>query len=112
MAYPVLPMSVASKRVPRDGREEDFAVSGGARIRDFYGADKYDFEIQHKSLTATQMAALEAHYVANRTATFDFVWTHTGATYTGMRYGKGGLRDSPSTTVPLCTDVTVRLVAS
>ncbi|MBK7082348.1 MAG: hypothetical protein IPH55_17025 [Betaproteobacteria bacterium] len=111
MAYPTLPLQRTSKPIRRDGRDEQRAVGGTTYVRNFYTADKVDWELRHKALTASELATLEAHYAANATATFDFYWPLDGVTYTGLRYGAGALQYEPSE-VPNCTDVIVRLVAA
>ena len=111
MAYPTLPIDPSSRRLVRDGRDEDFSVSGVSHVRDFYGVDKYDFEIHHIDLTSTQLTSLKDHYTANRLATFDFTWPLDGVTYTGLRYGKGGLRVDPANS-PIGFNASVRLLGS
>jgi hypothetical protein len=110
MAYPVLPLHPESKRVVRDGRDETQAVGGATYVRRFYTADRFDFELRHVALTTAQIATLQAFYDANMATTFDFVWPVDGVTYTGMRFGRGGL--TVKWISPLYRDVTLRLVAS
>ena len=110
MAYPTLAIHKDSKRIVRDGRAEDLSVSGVARVRNFQSADKYDFELHHPSLTSSDVTTLKNHYDANRTASFDFTWPEDGVTYTGLRYGKGGLRTQWVS--PTRRDAWVRLVGS
>ncbi|MBK9704796.1 MAG: hypothetical protein IPO75_15885 [Betaproteobacteria bacterium] len=111
MAYPTLPLQYSSRPIRRDGRDEQRAVGGTTYIRNFYTADKVDWELRHKALTASDLATLVAHYAANATTTFDFTWPLDGVTYTGLRYGADALQFEPSE-VPNCTDVIVRLVAA
>lgn len=110
MAYPSLPLHPDSKRIVRDGRAEDLSVNGATRVRRFYTADKFDFELRHVALTSAQVATLQSFYDSNMAATFDFVWPVDGATYTGMRFGRGGLQIK--WIAPLYRDVIVRLVGS
>lgn len=110
MAYPSLPLHSESKRVVRDGREESLSVSGATRIRRFYTADKFDFELRHGALTAAQVATLQSFYNSNMATTFDFLWPEDGLTYTGLRFGRGGLQIK--WIAPLYRDVFVRLVGS
>ena len=90
--YPTLSIHQDSKRITRDGRDEALAENGDTYVRRFYSADKYDFEIRHPKLSAADVATLEAFYTANAAGTFDLVWPEDGVTYTGLRFGKGGLR--------------------
>jgi hypothetical protein len=92
MAYPSIAISPDSRRLVRDGREESVSVSGVTYIRSFQASDKYDFELHHEFLSSTDISSLLSHYSSNRILTFDFVWPEDGLTYTGMRYGKGGIR--------------------
>ena len=62
MAYPTLPLQRTSKPIRRDGRDEQRAVGGTTYVRNFYTADKVDWELRHKALTASELATLEAHY--------------------------------------------------
>jgi hypothetical protein len=110
MAYPTLPLHPESKRIVRDGREEQLAVGGQTYVRRFYSADKFDFELRHVALTSAQVATLQAFYDANPSGTFDFTWPVDGVTYTGMRFGKGGLETKWIS--PLYRDAFVRLVSS
>jgi hypothetical protein len=109
MAYPTLPLHRDSKRIVRDGREEQLAVGGQTYVRRFYSTDKFDFELHHV-LTSAQMATLQAFYDATPSGTFDFTWPVDNVTYTGMRFGRGGLQAKWAS--PLYRDVFVRLVSS
>jgi hypothetical protein len=109
MAYPSLPLHPDSKRVVRDGRDEQQAVSGATYVRRFYTTDRADFELHHVGLTSAQVATLQAFYDANMATTFDFVWPVDGVTYTGMRFGRGGL--AIKWIAPSYRDVFLRLVA-
>ena len=108
--YPTLPVDPSSRRITRDGRDEQLAVGGGTYIRNFYSADKYDFEIRHSMLSATDLATLAAFYATNATLTVDLLWPEDGVTYTGLRFGKGGLRTQWVS--PGRRDAFVRLVAA
>jgi hypothetical protein len=110
--YPNLPILRSGSNPQRsDGRDESLAVGGAKYVRSFYDTDRIDFQFEHRALTAAQWASLLSHYNANRTTTFSFFWPQDGATYTGMRYGKDGLREKVSE-VPFCWDVTVRLISA
>jgi hypothetical protein len=91
MAYPTLAIHKDSKRIVRDGRNEDLSVSGVTRVRRFYAGDKYDFELRHPQLNSTDMTTLQNFYAANMASTFDFTWPEDGVTYTGLRFGRGGV---------------------
>ena len=107
MAYPSIPLSPDSRRIIRDGREEDEVGDGVMRVRKLY-ADKYDFDLKHPALNATDLATLKAFYASNPTATFTFTWPDDGQNYT-VRFGKNALRIERLS--PLYHDAFVRLVA-
>lgn len=91
--YPTtIPLGNDSQRVPRDGRQESVADNGDTYVRKLYSADKYDFELRHPGLSSSELSTLQAFYDANVTGTFDLVWPADGVTYTGLRFGRGGLR--------------------
>lgn len=90
--YPNLPIDKDTDPIVRDGRDESRADNGDTYVRRFYTADKYDFEIRHPNLTDAQWATLQAFYAANPSGTFDLLWPGDGVTYTGLKFGKGGLR--------------------
>jgi hypothetical protein len=106
--YPSLPTHPDGHPVPRDGRKEDFAVSGAPHIRNFQSADKFAFQLRHERLTTAQLATLQAFYNANRSGTFDYVWPADGTTYTGVKFGEGGLEKRWRSEGRF--DVTVRLI--
>lgn len=108
MAYPALPINPDSKRVPRDGREERRSADGTTYVTLRQSADKYDFEVHHSDVNSTDFNTLSAFYEANFTGLFDFVWPEDGLTYTGVKFGKGGLRTQ--WVAPGLRDVYVRLV--
>jgi hypothetical protein len=108
--YPSLPIvNSDSRRIVRDGRSEDVAVGGATRVRRFYSADRYDFELRHGALNATQMTALTDFYAANAGAAFDFVWPEDGVTYS-VRFGAGGI--ATKWIAHGVRDATVRLVGA
>lgn len=88
-AFPSLPLAASSRRILRDGREEDVTGDGSARVRKLHG-DKWDFELTIPIANATDLATLETFYADNPTATIDFTWPDGGDTY-AVRFGKGGL---------------------
>lgn len=107
--YPTLAIHRDSKRLVRDGREEARADNGDTYVRRFYAADRYDFELRHPKLTSSEMATLLAFYGAHLADTFDLVWPEDGTTYTGLRFGKGGVRTEWVS--PGRRDALVRLVS-
>ena len=109
MAYPTLSLHSDSKRIVRDGRDEQLAVGGQTYVRSFYVGDKFDFEIRHL-LTIAQLGTLQAFYEANPSDAFDFFWPGDGTTYTGMRFGRGGL--AVKWVSPFHCEVSVRIVSS
>lgn len=104
MAYPTLAQMEGSAVRIVDDREVVRATGGGARASAFFDASKRSFVLQHK-LTEADLATLYAHYEANRTASFDFVWQLDGETYTVI-YGANGIRVNPRA---VHHDVTVEL---
>jgi hypothetical protein len=109
--YPALAIFVASRPSRRDGRKITRAVSGTARARDFYGADKLDFLLEHRALSATDLGTLADFYAANRNGTFDLYWPPTATTYTGLMFDENGYQDRKSEAVGRF-DVTVRLTGA
>lgn len=90
-AYPsTLPIDGESRRIIRDGREEDTVGDGATRVRKLH-ADKFDFEIKHPRLSASQMTTLTNFYAANAAADITLTWPEDGATY-NVRFGKDALR--------------------
>lgn len=110
MAYPTLPIDRSeSRRIPRDGREEDVIGDGLARVRKTH-TTRYDFEIKHPMLNSTDFSTWQTHYNANENAlAFDLVWPEDGATYS-VRYGKNAFRTQ--FVKPGRRHVWVRLVAA
>lgn len=106
--YPTLPISSQSKRITRDGREEDIVGDGKIRVRKLHD-DRYDFEIHHPQLTSAQRSTLSTFYTTNLIIPFDFVWPADGVTYS-VRFGKGGLRYAWKSAA--YSDVFVRFVAA
>jgi hypothetical protein len=106
--YPSLRIHPDSRRIVRDGRDEQQATNGTTYVRKFYSADRYDFELRHEALTAADVTTLEAFYTANANATFDLVWPEDGLTYTSLRFGRNAYRTQWVS--PGRRDVFVRLV--
>jgi hypothetical protein len=109
--YPLFRIARASTPARRSGRKITRAVAGGARARDFYGADKREFRIEHLALTAAELTTIAAFYSANRNGTFDFYWPPTQTTLTGMMFDEDGYQDAPSQAFG-CFDVVVKLIES
>lgn len=108
MAYPALPIYRQSTLSRKSGRAIDRAVSGAARGRDFYGADKHTFRIEHRALSASDFSTLTSYYNSNRNSSFTFTWSPTGASHTVI-FGDDGLQYKVSDAYG-CFDVTVTLV--
>jgi hypothetical protein len=108
MAYPTLPIYRQSKPQRISGRAIDRSVSGAARGRDFYGADKSVFTVEHRALSATDRSTLASFYNSNRNTTFSFTWPSPSATYTVM-FDVDGYQEQPSDAYA-CYDVTVKLI--
>ncbi|MGH9888619.1 MAG: hypothetical protein ACREBE_24010 [bacterium] len=91
-AYPTLPIDAKeSKRIFRDGREEDVASDGATRVRRLH-ADKWDFELKHPLLTASEMTILDAFYASYADAPeIDFTWPEDGDVYV-LQWGKAAIR--------------------
>lgn len=111
-AYPALFIGKESRRVTRDGREEDQIGDGATRVRKLF-ADKFDFDVVHPGVPLEDAGAdpgvetLQDFYDDNMTAAaIDFTWLD-GVTYT-VTFGKGGLDIQPAT--PGRRHVRVRLV--
>lgn len=107
--YPTLRIAVDSDPEVLDGREESRADDGSVYVRNLYAADRYVFPVRHPALNASEAATLVAFYAANRTGTFDFYWPPDAYTYTGVMFGRGGLRKK--WVGPGLYDYTVRLLA-
>lgn len=106
-AYPTLPIGLNSRRVLRDGRQEDAGADGVVRVRKLH-ADKYDFEIIHPALNASQLATLQVFYTDNATAaSIDLLWPEDGLTY-AVRFGRNAIERKWA--APGLRDVIVRLV--
>ena len=108
MAYPTLPIYRQNAPERKSGRVIGRAASGAARGRDFYGADKHTFRIEHRALSASAFATLNSYYNSNRNLPFTFTWSPTGASHTVI-FGDDGFQYKVSD-VYGCFDVTVTLV--
>jgi hypothetical protein len=108
VAYPSLPIYRGSVPSRKSGRVIDRAVSGAARGRDFYGADKKTFRIEHRALNAADFATLLAFYNSNRNTSFAFTWAPTASAHTVL-FDADGFQDKQSD-VPACFDVNVVLI--
>lgn len=108
--YPTLKMDQRrSKRIVRDGREEDDAGDGTVRVRKLH-PDLYDFEVTHPGLDSSDLATLTAFYAANANAeVIDFTWPIDSVVYP-VRFGKGALQIDWAN--PTKRDVRLRLVAA
>lgn len=78
--YPSLPVTEAYDQPARDGRLVDTAADGLSRVRKLHD-DRFDFELTHPVLTASQEATLLAHYAANLTSSFTYT-NPDGTAYT------------------------------
>lgn len=106
-AFPSYAQGKASKRKPRDDRQVDAATNGLLRGRALFDAAKWEFTVVLPGLTNAERDAVQAHYVANRLNSFDFVWARDGLTYTCW-YAQNGEPDE-SYPAPLRTDIKVVL---
>jgi hypothetical protein len=80
-AYPTLPIAGDSKRILRDGRNDDQIGDGSTRVRKLF-PDKYDFELHHPSLVSGDQTTLQNFYNTNQTVSaIDLVWPEDGLTY-------------------------------
>lgn len=98
--YPDLPTKYAPAPKPIKSVSIDRSEDGTARLRNPYTVDKYAFPLVHPLITAAEWATLKAFYLANRSATFDYVSKHDGLTYVCFFAGpprpqlrQGGLYD-------------------
>jgi hypothetical protein len=89
MAYPAYIQTDESGVDPIDNLQVDRATNGLRRGRATFTAPKKRFTVKHKGLTAAQADTLDAFYNSNRTASFDFVWSRDGLTYT-CGFAEGG----------------------
>lgn len=85
-AFPTLPWTLASRERWLDDRSVRRATNGAGRGISRWDGKKKGFELDFKLLEAADKAALETHYDAHRTASFDFVW-RDGQTYVCL-YGE------------------------
>lgn len=113
MPNPAYPSSLPidgreSRRISRDGREEDVTGDGLTRVRKLH-ADRFDFEIKHPMLSSSEMTTLNNFYNSNGTASaIDLTWPEDGAVYV-VRFGKTAIRTQWRS--PTRRDAYVRLVA-
>lgn len=92
-AYPsTLPIDPAeSRRIPRDGREEDIIGDGTARVRKVH-TTRYDFDIKHPILTPGEFTTWSTFYNSNENAALiDFTWPEDGVVYV-VRFGRQAFR--------------------
>jgi hypothetical protein len=80
-AYPNYPLQRETSTERDGGQDARRATNGALRLRVRYAADRSTFSLVHL-LTYDEKTALEAHYQANKTASFAFVWPEDRATYT------------------------------
>lgn len=92
-SFPAIPPSEGSFLDPRDGRVEDAAGDGTARIRKLFAGRKGTFKLKF-ILDQAERDTLVTFCDANETATIDFTWIEDGLTYQ-VKIGKGGLRIKP-----------------
>jgi hypothetical protein len=93
MPYPTFAQLEGSTMRIVDDRDVVRDTGGAARASVFFDAVKHAFTLQHR-LAAADLATLRAYYASNRTASFTFVWSLDGATYTVI-FGAGGVRATP-----------------
>ena len=93
MAYPDLAQLVGSQMRIVSDRKAVRDTGGAARIASFYDADKHEFTLRHR-LTSAEVATLRSYFAAQRTSSFDLVWSLDGATYTVV-FGPRGVQVSP-----------------
>jgi hypothetical protein len=65
-----------------DDLETDRATNGAPRSRSFYTLPKKKFDLVFSGCNATDKAAVEAFYSANKIISFSFTWVADGVTYT------------------------------
>lgn len=79
--YPLLPLQRDTSTERDGGQDARRATNGALRLRLRYPVERNTFNLVHL-LTPAEKDALEAHYQANKTASFSFVWPEDRATYT------------------------------
>lgn len=84
-AYPSYPLQRDTSTEREGGQDAQRATNGALRLRVRYAADRSTFSLVHL-LSLAEKTALEAHYQANKTASFAFVWPEDRVTYTVL-YG-------------------------
>jgi hypothetical protein len=85
VSYPALRILRTSTPERAGGQEAARATNGRLRLRRLWSAEKTDFGLEH-ALTDDERTTLEAHYQANKDASFSFTWPEDGSTYT-VAYG-------------------------
>lgn len=88
-AFPTLPWTRKSRERWLDDRQVRRATNNAARGISRSSAKKKAFELDFELLGDADKAALETHYDAHRTASFDFTW-RDGLTYTVIYGEKNG----------------------
>lgn len=74
MAYPSYPWLVTSSSDGDGGVVFDRAADGATRGRELFSGTKRTFDGRHVC-TVAELAALYAHYEANKLASFSIAWT-------------------------------------
>jgi hypothetical protein len=94
MAYPSLTITQDSTADTDAGLRPQRATNGKLKMRRLYSEDKTEFYVVHL-LTAAERATLRAHYLANRTNAFTFVWPLDGQEYTVQYLGAPSFSRAP-----------------
>ncbi len=80
-AYPSYPLQRDTSTEREGGQDAQRATNGALRLRLRYATDRNTFNLVHL-LTHDEKTALEAHYQANKTTSFSFVWPEDRLVYT------------------------------
>lgn len=88
-AYPTLTLLNSSTPRRDAGLQPRRASNGRLRMRRLYTTEKMEFDLTHW-LTSAERDQLEAHYQANKDASFAFTWPTDGVMRTCM-YGSAPL---------------------
>ena len=81
MAYPRLTLLNSSAPRRDAGLVQRRASNGALKMQRFFTTEKMEFDLNHW-LTKAEKDQLEAHYQANKDASFDFFWPTDGVTRT------------------------------
>jgi hypothetical protein len=81
-AFPTLPTLNTSSRTLDGGYLSERAQDGTLRVRRLYAAPAVALQLELGPLTSTQLAALTAHYAADRDNSFSYTWGGDATSYT------------------------------